>query len=249
MFELVIPVAGKGSRFNTQIPKPLIEVENKPSGQKKTLLEWSLDCLPMDMVKRVTLVTNKANDAAIRRYVEEELRVNGNAWNFVIDEKPQGQAGSALVGLKEVDPRSAVISANCDQFVQPVGRGTGWSPLNNVLTGSYDGLIPTFNGHGPKWSYVSLDDRGQVAWTVEKPAQEPARSQAIVGIFAWHKAENAVQSIEAMMKEDFRVNGEFYTAPSFNWLIRERQNIYPMQCRMKGIGTPEDVAEFADFDI
>ena len=50
-----------------------------------------------------------------------------------------------------------------------------------------------------------------------------------------------------MIRVNDRVNGEFYVAPAFNYLIRSYGNnpIYPFFVeKMIGLGTPEDLAAY-----
>lgn len=246
MFDLVIPVAGRGHRFQSagfDTPKPLIKIRN--GDQEKTLLEWSLDCLPMVLMRRLVLVTNEQNSEAITEWCHQN--VTDIEWSTVVDSAPSGQAGSTLVGLTVVQDEAPVMLANCDQWVRP--KGPGWAGLYDVLSGRVDVCVPTFNGKGSKWSYVCLDTEDRVACLIEKPREEPPNSRAIVGVFAYKRAEDAIDGLNEMRAANFRVNGEFYTAPSINWLIRKNKKVVHLDCEMQGIGTPEDVAIFAEKDL
>jgi dTDP-glucose pyrophosphorylase len=246
MFELVIPVAGKGSRFTDKtVPKPLIEITN--GGITKTLLDWSMDCLPMELVRKVHFVTNAENDEVIEAHVREKWGDKVDL-DFVVDSNPQGQAASALLGIQRCN--GPMIMANCDQWVKPCWRNDpgldrhDWTPLYDVLTGKVSVMVPTFNGEGPKWSYVVEDNEKDVACLVEKPSIPLTFGKAIVGIFAYHESAQAAAWIEAMMKRKFTVNGEYYTAPSINEAVQRGYIVKSMPCTMYGIGTPEDVEFF-----
>lgn len=251
MFNLVIPVAGKGSRFDSDVPKPMIEIRNEGESMTQTLLDWSLDCLPLFMIKKIVLVTSQENDAQLREFYGDSYSDVNDEFTpieYVVDENPKGQAASALVGLNAVPEQEPVIMANCDQWVRPVVGD--WRELYDVLSGVANAAVPFFNGRGPKWSYVCLDSQKNVAYVVEKPKEEPPMGQAIVGIFAYRKAICAKNAINGMMRAKFTVNGEYYTAPSLNWNIAGSDfTVKPINCYMQGIGTPEDVAEFQEMDL
>jgi len=267
MFELVIPVAGQGSRFTgTTVPKPLIKATVTGTDQSgiwsttKTLLDWSMDCLPMELVRKVHFVTNNANNDAIEKHTRHKWGDKVDL-SYVIDEKPKGQAASALLGIENCT--GPMIIANCDQWVEPRWQGevktdraglidsgplyTDWTPLYDVLSGNVECTVPTFDGSGSKWSYLVHDLDGDVACLVEKPYTVPKGAKAIVGIFVYHEAAEAEEAIRHMMTDEFRVRGEYYIAPSINYLVRKHAVIHSMECRMHGIGTPEDVAAFKDF--
>jgi len=250
MFELVIPVAGKGSRFNACIPKPLIEISN--GKVTKTLLDWSMDCLPMELVRKVHFVTNADNDDKIEAHTRKMWGDKVDL-DFIVDGNPQGQAASALLGIKRCN--GPVIMANCDQWVRPGWKNEpgldrhDWSPIYDVLTGKTAVLVPTFNGEGPKWSYACEDRDKDVACLIEKPVKEPKDGKAIVGIFIYHEAALAAAWIEAMMKRKFTVNGEYYTAPSINEAVQRGFIVKTMPCTMYGIGTPEDCVVFKDIKL
>lgn len=258
MFNLVIPVAGQGSRFmeagyDASIPKPLIVVENGVTGDSKTLLQWSLDGLPMELVKNCILVTNRENDQQIRRAVHQMRdQYPRTEFQAVIDPDPRGQASSARVGIAEaisIDKKSPLMIANCDQWVKPLGN-RGWAKLYQVLAGDVDFMVPTFSADESKWSFACVEDKTKyIAACVEKPVVKPACSEAIVGIFVYASTSMADKAIEEMMRVGDMVNGEFYIAPSLNYLIRKKFIGQTLSCVMRGIGTPEDVEKFSSCDI
>lgn len=244
IFDLVVPVAGKGSRFKDHgVPKPLIPITNRSRspGTTKTMIEWSLGCFPDYLIRSVTLVTSRENHDAI----EEALgRITGcfapdKPRVLVRDDSPQGQAGSAAVGLGTLDDDHPVILANCDQWFRPVG----WLEFFRVAAGRTDVLIPVFAGSGSRWSYAMFDESGVIA-TVEKPASQPMWSWPIVGVFAYRTVALAKGGIETMQQDGLLVGGESYIAPSINYVIREGMLVKTIESKMLGIGTPEDVAVF-----
>ena len=57
-----------------------------------------------------------------------------------------------------------------------------------------------------------------------------------------------------MIREDNRVNGEFYVAPVYNYLIKNKSNIGiynigSVNNGMYGLGTPEDLERFLKLPV
>ena len=73
--------------------------------------------------------------------------------------------------------------------------------------------------------------------------------EATVGIYAWSKPDDFAQSLSEMINSDDRVNGEFYVAPTYNYLIKNKMRIKPFHIgkvsdSVFGLGTPEDLEIF-----
>jgi hypothetical protein len=70
---------------------------------------------------------------------------------------------------------------------------------------------------------------------------------ATVGIYYFKSGRDFVNAAREMIKLGDRVNGEFYTCPTYNYLIQNKLTIgfYLLSPnRMHGIGTPEDLQIF-----
>jgi len=112
------------------------------------------------------------------------------------------------------------------------------------LTG--DGLIMTMKSSDPKWSYVSIDSQLFVTRVVEK---QVISNEATVGIYGFGTGRLFVQAADEMIREDVRVNNEFYVAPVYNSIIKNGgkigvYNIGSDASGMYGLGTPEDLELF-----
>jgi dTDP-glucose pyrophosphorylase len=97
-----------------------------------------------------------------------------------------------------------------------------------------------------KWSYISLNKNDQVSRVVEK---QEISNEATVGIYSWRNVEKFISSFERMVAAKDRVNGEFYLAPTYNYMIEEGQkisylNVGEINLDVHGLGTPEDFAKF-----
>ena len=102
------------------------------------------------------------------------------------------------------------------------------------------------NASGNKWSYVL---RSENAGIVEVKEKVEISSEATVGIYGWTQSKSFFTSLDSMIIANDRTNGEFYVAPSYNYLIKNNFrvsgfNIGNVESHVHGLGTPEDLEKF-----
>ena len=96
----------------------------------------------------------------------------------------------------------------------------------------------------PKWSFAKLNSEGFVEEVAEK---NPISDCATAGIYYWKKGSDYVKYAEKMIKEDVRVNNEFYVCPVFNQAISDGKKIKTFHInKMWGLGTPEDLKYYLE---
>jgi dTDP-glucose pyrophosphorylase len=161
---------------------------------------------------------------------------------ILVDGMTEGAACTTLLAKEFIDNDNPLVMANSDQFVE-------WDAnqcMYAFKADSIDGGIMTFKASHPKWSYAKLGEDGFVCEVAEKKV---ISEHATVGIYYWSKGSDYVKYAEQMIAEKFRVNNEFYTAPVFNFAIRDGKKIRIKEIdKMWGIGVPEDLQTFlADY--
>ena len=105
-----------------------------------------------------------------------------------------------------------------------------------------DGGILTFTSTHPKWSYVKLNENGNVTELKEK---DPISNIATVGIYYYKHGSEYVKYAEQMINKNLRVNNEFYVAPVYNEYILDSKKIKTYNVEeMWGLGIPEDLNYF-----
>ena len=231
---IILPVAGYGRRFREAgytEEKPLIEVGDK------TLLEWSLGCLPKAMLglpleSVVTVVVREGQGR-----LEDVADVNG--WGVVRLRGPtQGAACTVLAAADGLPPDDPVLCLNADQWFKCDLERT----LARAEDEGWDGFILVFPGTGPAWSYAVTDGEDRVVWVIEKKQVSP---WATVGVYWWRRAGDLVRSICGMIASGQRTNNEVYLAPSFNFLPLSDKDVFIVSVEeFRGLGTPEQVQEF-----
>ncbi len=240
MLNIVLPIAGRGSRFaavGVTLPKPLIPIHGTP------MIEWvTANVRPRRSHRFIYLCLQDHLDTTNLR--AELERICPACVIVPVRQVTQGAACTALVAREFIDSDEPLMLANSDQFVD--------IDINDYLSvqdaAQADGLIMTFRADHPKWSYVGFDAEGRVERVVEK---EVISHEATVGIYNFARGRDFVRAADRMIAADLRVNGEFYVAPTYNALIAEGariavHNVGSEGAGMYGLGIPEDLALFVD---
>jgi NDP-sugar pyrophosphorylase family protein len=237
MINVVIPMAGAGSRFSRAgfiKPKPFIDVGGKP------MIVRVLENLAIPNAHFI-LVARREHLQAEATLVQE-IESNFKVTFIEIDGLTEGTACTVLHARKMINNATPLLIANSDQLVD-------FNPLEFVedcLKRNLDGSILTFvdAARDPKWSFARIGEDGLVQEVREKQA---ISELATVGIYLFSKGSDFVDaSIEMILRQD-RINNEYYTCPSYNYLIERGLKICVYSVaeeEMHGIGTPEDLAKY-----
>ena len=241
MLNIVIPMAGAGSRFakaGFADPKPLIPVFGKP------MIQVVIDNLTPACDHRFIFICQRTH---VKEYgLREKLaRFAPGAELIEIDGLTEGAACTVLKAGNLIDSRNPLMIANSDQYVD-----TDINQYLAIESGRHlDGLIMTMKATHPKWSFAATDNAGFVTLVAEK---DPISDDATVGIYNFAHGADFVLAANQMIAKGLRVNGEFYVAPVYNEMIGQGAkigiaNIGDDQGNgMFGIGTPEDLQLFVD---
>ena len=157
-----------------------------------------------------------------------------------VNEITEGAACTALLAKELINNDEELVIANSDQWIN-------WDNqhfLAFLRKSDADGGIVTFISTHPKWSFVKVNDQGEVTLLAEK---KPISNIATVGIYYFKKGKYFVEAAEQMIRKNIRTNNEFYIAPTYNEMIEAKKKIlhYPI-AEMRGLGTPEDLTRFLE---
>jgi dTDP-glucose pyrophosphorylase len=239
MINIVIPMAGRGSRFANAgytDPKPLIPVGGRP------MIQWVIDNVRPAQEHRFIFIC-LAEHLETYPEVPETLRNLCPGCNIVtVKDVTEGAACTVLLAKAHIDNSDALMIANADQFVE--------LDINIYLarmdSENASGLIMTFWSDHPKWSYCKMKSDGTVQEVVEKKV---VSNEATVGIYNFRHGRDFVRAAEQMINQNLRVNNEFYVAPAYNQLIEEGSKVIVAAtgreyAGMYGLGVPEDLDFF-----
>lgn len=237
MLNIVIPMAGAGSRFakaGYTDPKPLIQVHDYP------MIKLVINNLKPQCEHRFIFICQNQH---ISDYgLNEKLTLWSDGGIVVgIDGLTEGAACTVLAAKDFINSSDSLMIANSDQFVD--------CDINNylsVMDHDTDGIIMTMKADDPKWSFVGFDQDGMINNVVEK---QVISDEATVGIYNFKHGRDFVSAAEDMIRSNARVNNEFYVAPVYNTIIRNggkvrHYNIGSEGIGMYGLGIPADLELF-----
>lgn len=239
MINVVIPMAGAGSRFTKagyDKPKPFIDVAGKP------MIIRVLENIRVENAKYILIARKEHLEQEME--IVKQIKQNYNVDFIPIDKLTEGTACTVLYARKYINNEKPLLIANCDQIVDVNINDF----INDCLERNLDGSILTFidKYKDPKWSFVKINNDNLV---VEVKEKEPISEFATVGIYFFTKGKSFVDAAIDMIIENDRVNNEFYTCPTYNYAIKngKKIGIYNIEReQMHGIGTPEDLTSYLE---
>jgi dTDP-glucose pyrophosphorylase len=236
---IVIPMAGRGSRFaeaGYSQPKPLIPISGRP------MIEWVIENIrPSRPHHFIFLCLQEHLDN--HPGVISKLKELCPSCDIVpVKQVTEGAACTVLLAKDIINSEAPLMIANSDQIVE-------LSIDQYLAIGDSQGIgahIMTFWADDPKWSYCRMREDGSVSEVVEKKV---ISNEATVGIYNFSHGCNFVHAAELMIDKNLRVNNEFYVAPCYNQLIEEGMKVIVGRTGreydgMYGLGIPQDLAFF-----
>lgn len=239
---IIVPMAGRGSRFAEAgyvDPKPLIDVGGKP------MVQWVIENTAPKCPHRFIFI-------CLAEHLDRYPKIRATLQSLcpgceivTVREVTQGAACTVLLAREFIDNDNPLMIVNSDQYVEIDVNDY----LLNLAARNADGLIMTFWSDHSKWSYCRLAEDGMVTEVVEK---EVVSNNATVGIYNFSLGSDFVKGAEEMIRLNQRVNGEFYVAPVYNYLIGQGGRIVTADtgheyAGMWGLGTPSDLKIFMNF--
>ena len=236
MLNIVVPMAGRGSRFANagyKLPKPLIEIHGRPM----------IECVTKNIAPKVE---HRFIYLCLAEHLEKydlERRLKSFSPNCVvisIDKVTEGAACTVLLAKDFINNDEPLMIANSDQYVD--------IDINDYLAAGegLDGLIMTMFADDNKWSFIKFDEARHVTMVREK---EVISNEATVGIYNFARGRDYVTCAEKMIELNLRVNNEFYVAPVYNIFIDSGAkigfyNVGKLDAGMYGLGVPNDLNKF-----
>lgn len=223
MLQILIPAAGRGTRFNGSEfiePKPLIYWNNK------------------NMIQHVVENFSKdINNLIVIKREEHDYELNNDVKIISIDYTTDGPASTCALSKDIINLDDELIITNCDQIIKDWNQDLFLSYARK-----YDGVLGCFISNSPKNSYVKVNDDNLVTEVKEKVV---ISNIATNGLHYWKKAKYFFESYQKMVNNNDKTNNEFYVAPTYNYLLSESYKIgIYMFNQHYPIGTPEDLKKY-----
>lgn len=234
---VIVPLAGKDERFEKAgAVKYLTMVRGEP------LIKQCTESLPFfHEPHQLVFVVLKEH---VEKYgADEKLRElyqeSGGVEVVVLGAVTEGAACTVLAAKKHVSDDEPLVVYLADIIFDADMKRA----IRNIPA---DGLIPTFPSSNAKYSYARLaDPSDKKSRVVEVAEKRVIAENASAGFYFFRKGEDFVAAAEAMIRENRRVNGQFYVCPVYQKLIEMGKivKIVPSTFR-SGLGSPEEVARF-----
>jgi bifunctional N-acetylglucosamine-1-phosphate-uridyltransferase/glucosamine-1-phosphate-acetyltransferase GlmU-like protein len=225
-------MAGNGIRFvnaGFTESKPMIKVF-----KNKVMIDLVLENILIDEENVDIYCCVLGKDVKLIKHLTKK-------WNtsiIFVDEVTSGPAATCLLAKSFINNKNPLLIVNSDQYI----HGFHLPTLTNYAK-EYDAVLGTFFSNSSKNSYVKINEDNLVTEVKEK---EVISNLATNGVHFWNHGCDFINSAEKMIKnKDCAKNGEYYIAPSFNYLIKSKKRVgvyhynehYP-------IGVPEDLSTF-----
>lgn len=233
---LVMPMAGRGSRFSAKgykEPKPLLQIYGKP------FFYWStqsvrkfVELSSLDFVVLEEHVSGFHIDAEIRKYFPE-ARIH------VLPEVTEGAVITALKGCEDIDDQFPVVFNDCDHLF----KSSEFNSFCRSGCGSdIHGILLTFSSNEPRYSFVGKDDKGNVVRTVEK---EAISSEAICGCYYFSSRDVFERESQKYIKhceyKEYFMSGVYNSMISDGMIVRSIPTDFHVS-----FGTPDEFSQAAE---
>lgn len=232
----VITMAGEGKRFadaGYTLPKMLIPAKGK------TLLEWSIDSLPLDICSHLICVVLDKHDVGFSLCSEITRLYEHRVPKISFIRLPAvtgGQAESVLTAKSVMDMEKELLIYNIDTaFHSDTLR-------EELISGKGDGVLGAFHSSENKFSYAQIDEHGFVTQTAEKIV---ISEYALNGLYHFRDTPGFLSVAEKSIHLNVTHQGEFYIAPMYNDLIAQGKKFtIDMAKETFILGTPEQLNDF-----
>lgn len=236
MINIVIPMAGAGSRFQVagyDLPKPFIDVSGK------MMIEHVLDGLMIPDATYTLVIQRAFQDAHADKL---DLLAKKYGVRFVAVEKlTQGASCTALAAHELINNDDMVIFADSDNFFD---NDAFRNFIADAVARKLDGSLLTFNTNRDCFSFAKTDDNGFVTETREK---EPISDHAITGVYLFARGRDFVRCAINMMIYGDRAKNEYYMSNVYNWAIKDGLKIGVFDITQSDwacVGTPQQLQEY-----
>jgi len=237
---IVIPMAGLGSRFPQEIykvPKPMIEIGNTG----KSMIQCAIESLGFHgkyyFIINEELITKYDINSVLKSFMVDPYEL------IPINYVTEGPACSALLAKKYINNDDPLVITNCDQIME---WGEHHDFIKFATESKADAAVVTYPSITEKNSYVQLNFKNEGVKFAEKKV---ISKYSLNGIHYWKKGSDFIKSAEIMIFRNLRVNNEFYIAPTFNEMLVEDKIIIVYHIgipRHWAVGTPEDLNKYLE---
>lgn len=228
---ILMPMAGQGSRFKNLGKKPFISVDGMPMYRR------ALNSFPAR--GNVSLVTLSSDKDAI----------SSSSLNIIdIPNVLPGQALSTLEGLRKLPEESSVLITSCDH-----GLNFKIGEVNTLIENGADVIVFGVRNYSmasvtpEAFAYIEVSSENDVSGvSVKRPISDtPREDLLLVGTFYFKNVGLLISMIEEHIENGQRVNGELYLDSVVNIAVEKRMIVKSFEVEAYLCwGTPESLNEY-----
>ncbi|MFB3351105.1 nuclear transport factor 2 family protein [Escherichia coli] len=116
------------------------------------------------------------------------------------------------MAIDEINLGSELIISSADHYI---GKDLQ-EVIDNFRAMNCDAGVLTFQSVHPKWSFVVLNDNGEVIQATEK---DPVSRNAVAGLYYFKKASDFVSAAKNLIRKDNSIDGSYYLSSCLNELV------------------------------
>ena len=244
--KILIPMAGAGQRFTDagyRVHKPAILTVDRHDGTERPMVVCATKDLPGVAPEGSNVIyvdrTFHKEDG-----VEDIIKAHyGKAQFITIDHLTEGQACTCMLAESYLDPEEPLLIAGCDNGMDiDVKAFEKAAEECDCLVFTYrhnEAVLENPNAYG----WMIADEQGNITGTSIKKAisDTPMEDPAVVATFWFKKAKVFLEATAKMIRENDRINGEFYVDQTAKYVLDlgYQAKIFDID-RYVGWGTPAD---------
>jgi NDP-sugar pyrophosphorylase family protein len=234
-------MAGEGQRFRDkgfELPKPLLPVNGIPM-----VIQAVLD-LPKAsryiFLVRSEHIEKYSIDKVIHKYFPTASIAR-------VDTLTDGQASTVRLGEKYLDPHKPVLVAACDS-THIYDEGVH----NQLIENGADCLLWSFRNDSRvllnpyAYGWIQHKKKKVIEVLCKTPISDNiTHDYALSGFFTFKTAKLMIHYIDMMIKNNTRVNGEFYMDIVPNFMVKNKLDVRVFEVeKYIGWGTPKDYYDY-----
>lgn len=212
---IILPMAGAGQRFHQagyEQHKAILPMVYRKSGEECPMVVCAVKDLP-GVEEGGENICFIMRDFHLSEGVDKVIRHWYPKARFIVtDHLTEGQACTCLLAKDSMDMEDGLLIAACDNGIEIDESDF------NVERDIHDALFFTYKNNPiveddpDAFGWMMTDENSRVTGVSVKHriSDDPQNDHAIVGTFWFKKARYFVEAAEKMIREDDRVNGEFY---------------------------------------
>ncbi|MBX3083446.1 MAG: glycosyltransferase family 2 protein [Anaerolineae bacterium] len=233
--KVVIPMAGRGSRFANQgltVPKPLIEVADG-----KSIFLWALESIRAVTYSQLIFIILREHDEQFQLQAMLRSTFGADIGVVVLDDVTEGQLCTVVTAREWIDTDEDVLVISSDTYVvSSIGED-----IRNRKP-DCTGIISVASMPGEQWSFARTDPSGRVVEVTEKVR---ISDHASTGMYYFSNGHQLVTIADAMIRNNERTRGEFYVMPVYQKYIERGWRVEISQAtEMWDMGNPAALAAF-----